>query len=314
MAGTAKGIAVYIGGVEVVSPVLTGDMEENSKQIKKVCSRLTNLGQHVSERCGGHIHIGSDYLTTVESWTNLIEIWGNTEEILYTISNKAGEIPREGLEEFASPISGNFEELLNSGTVNLQDENDLKEFAKSSQTSRYYGINFTNLGNERNTIEFRLSNGTLDPKTWIENINLFGGIIRASEDLAMIQLKAEEGRTDDEKKLLDNFNKLKDSKLSNEEKLEAMLSIVISEEDKDVYRTRYKENSRLIEQNPRVKEALKRKSAKSSVDVKKVAKKIFMGSDRVTGPMYNSVKHDIENKLQISNYNVKENNINITRD
>lgn len=32
----------------------------------------------------------------MESWVNLIEIWGNTEKLLYIISNKAGEISREG--------------------------------------------------------------------------------------------------------------------------------------------------------------------------------------------------------------------------
>ena len=60
-------------------------MEKNSEQIKKVCSRLNNLGQIASERCGGHIHIGSDYLTTAESWCNLIDIWGNAEEILFIL-------------------------------------------------------------------------------------------------------------------------------------------------------------------------------------------------------------------------------------
>ena len=297
-----------------MSPVLTGNMKNNSEQIKKVCSRLNNLGQIASERCGGHVHIGSDYLTTAESWCNLIDIWGNDEEILFTISNKAGEIPREDVETYAAPISGDFEKTLNSGSVNLQSEDDLKEFAKESQMNRYYSINFDNLGNEKNTIEFRLANGTVDHETWIENINLFGGIIKASEDLAMMQLKSEEERTDAEKKILENFKSLKDLKLTNEKKLEKMLSIVIPEEDRDVYRNRYSVNSKLIEQNPKVKKVITNRSAKSSIDVKKIVKKVFTGKERVTGQEYQNGKQDMENNLQISANKVQENNQDMIRD
>ena len=133
--------------------------------------------------CGGHIHIGADYLTKPESWKNLTEIWGNAENIMYAISNKSGDKPRYGVPQFARPISSNFEEILNKGTIDLKSEEDLKKFLKDAQKDkdgkidRYYGINFANVGEDKNTIEFRLPNGTIDAKTWIENINLFGGII-----------------------------------------------------------------------------------------------------------------------------------------
>ena len=196
----------------------------------------------------------------------------------------------------------------------MQSEDDLKEFAKESQMNRYYGINFDNLGNEKNTIEFRLANGTVDHETWIENINLFGGIIKASEDLAMMQLKSEEERTDAEKKILENLKSLKDPKLTNEEKLEKMLSIVIPEEDRDIYRNRYSVNSKLIEQNPKVKKVIANRSAKSSIDVKKIVKKVFTGKERVTGQEYQKGKQDMENNLRISANKVQENNQDMTRD
>ena len=197
----------------------------------------------MSERCGGHIHIGADYLTMEESWRNLTEIWGNLEEILYTISNKAGEIPRSGVSEYASPISSDFENIFNSGNVDLTNEEELKRFIKDAQESRYYGINFMNIEDYNNTIEFRLANGTIDADTWIQNINLFGGIVRSSEDLAKIQTKPEEERTEEEKNILEYFEQIKSSKISNQEKLEALLSIVIPEEYRDIYRERYEVNS-----------------------------------------------------------------------
>ena len=54
-------------------------------------------------------------------------------------------------------------------------------------------MNVTN--NYKKTVEFRIPNGTIEPETWIENINLFGGIISASEKLNIIQSKSEEMRT-----------------------------------------------------------------------------------------------------------------------
>lgn len=44
--------------------------------------------------------------------------------------------------------------------------------------SRYASINLTNLGGKKkNTIEFRLSNGTIDPKVIKENVFLYASII-----------------------------------------------------------------------------------------------------------------------------------------
>ena len=264
-----------------------------------------HYGQNVSDRCGGHIHIGADYLTMEESWKNLTEIWGNTEQILYTISNKAGEIPRVGVPRYASPISSDFENILNSGNVNLQSEEDLKSFVKKAQSNnRYYGINFMNLENSKNTIEFRLPNGTLDADTWIQNINLFGGIIRISENLAIIQTKPEEERTEEEIKMLQQFEILKNSEISDKEKLEALLAIVITEEHRDIYRERYEVNSQLIEQNPEIKRGITEKVAKSPIDIKKVGKKVFTGADGITGQEYNQISQDIERAQQMENSDI----------
>ena len=49
--GIANGDESLEKGVEVVSPILTGDMQENSNQIKQVCQTLKTFGQKTSERC-----------------------------------------------------------------------------------------------------------------------------------------------------------------------------------------------------------------------------------------------------------------------
>jgi len=80
-------------GVEVVSPILRDD-NEDIEDIYMVCNMLDEAGQEIGNCCGGHVHIGSNYLTSKESYANLLEIWGNAERIIYIISNQKEKIPR----------------------------------------------------------------------------------------------------------------------------------------------------------------------------------------------------------------------------
>lgn len=122
------------------------------------------------------------------------------------------------------------------------------------QEDKFYGINFNNVGERRNTIEFRYANSPKDAETWIENINLFGGIVRAAEDLAIVQAKSEEELTEEEKDLLSAFDVIKDKNATSEEKLDALLKISIpNEKDRPTYIKRYHENSELMEWFPEFK-------------------------------------------------------------
>lgn len=274
-------------GIEVSSPILTGNAEKTEKSIRKTCRVLKGLGQKANSDCAGHIHIGADYLTTVQSWINFNEIWTNCEEILYTISNKEGEIPREVTAEYAEPISGRIEEELYTGTIQLDSLDDVKEFAKTVQkNNRYFGVNFENVGKSKNTIEFRLSNGTLDADTWIENINLFGGLVRTAEELYKIQEKPKEEQREKEKRMIECLKKTKNSTISQEEKLEALLEMVIPEEDRNIYRKRYQVNDKLMEENIRMKMIIKRKLAKSSIDIRKMLEKELFREKNLTGKDY----------------------------
>ena len=193
-------------GTEIVSPVLAGNKEKASNEIKNVCAVLNGIPQTVSERCGGHIHIGADYLKTKKDMVNLIKIWSNAEKILYIISNEKGEIPRKKVLKYAPPISKKLEKAIKDGTINIESEEDLEKFTHEvvkTQEDRYSDVNFCNIGSkEKNTIEFRLPNGTINPNTWIENVNLFGGIVKVAHELSVIQEKTEEQMTEYEKKLL----------------------------------------------------------------------------------------------------------------
>lgn len=134
-------------GVEVTSPVLYDDNEQTTAKIKNIVGMLNKAQQYTDSSCGGHIHIGADYLTSVQAFNNLKEIWANNEKIFYIISNKEGELPREGIEDFAAPISQEMEIELEE-TIQIDDEDDLDNFKRNlakKQKDRYKGINFKNL-------------------------------------------------------------------------------------------------------------------------------------------------------------------------
>lgn len=67
-------------GVEVVSPILT-DNEEDIEDLYIICSMLQRCGNETNERCGGHIHIGANYLKSKEAFINLFEIWGMLKKL-----------------------------------------------------------------------------------------------------------------------------------------------------------------------------------------------------------------------------------------
>lgn len=95
-------------GLEVVSPILQ-DKPENVISIYKVTETLKKSGFIAGIQCGGHIHIGVDYLKSVEAIKEFLEIFGNAEKILYLISNQPGEVSRCGILSVARPISSKIE-------------------------------------------------------------------------------------------------------------------------------------------------------------------------------------------------------------
>ncbi len=254
-------------GVELVSPVLT-DNKEDVEDIYMVCSMLQKCGQSTSDRCGGHIHIGADFLKSKEAYVNLFEIWGNSEKIICKMSNEMGTIPRMGLQEYASHISPKLNEAIERETINLESEEDLEQFIseiQEVQKNRYSGLNLLNINNGKNTIEFRMSNGTINPDTWIENARLYGRIIEISQKLSEIEKQPELSK--EEKRLVDLQAQLKEE-MPEQEKMEILLELLFSEEERKVYRERYISSSKLLEQMPSEKNSLQ--GAKySRVDFKK---------------------------------------------
>ena len=282
-----------VNGIECISPILRSG-EDSEQQIFQVCTFLNYCRQSANENTGGHIHIGADYLTNINAYKNLIEIWANSETILYTIANKEGEAPRE-VEEYAAPFSKKMEEAIENGF----EEEKLEQFIskiKEIQGERYSSINFQNVGDEKkNTIEFRLCNGTIDPKTWVENINLFGGLIVASQELSIIQEKKNSGQeiSKEERKKLNAFEKITslENKEENEaDKLKALLDLTINKDEQDIYFSRYATNKELIKDRKIVEDV-----GIIKISRKQIGKLAFTGQEQITGVDYQQAQQIIEN-------------------
>ena len=262
-------------GTEVVSPILYGSNLDDSSEIVKVCTILKNIGNYTNESCGGHIHIGARFLKSIQSWKNLLEIWANTEELLYIISNEKGNLPRKDILTYAVPVSLKLKKSFKNNKILLNNINDIEAFKnkiKNIMGLRYKGINLGNINNweEKCTIEIRMPNGTISPKGWIYNINLFGGIVKVSEEIANLQSKNKDELTKLEKDKIKLFKKLRKNNLKNSEKLDILLELVIDEQDRGEYIDRFNINSKLLKQKENFRKSLKVGISKKPV---KIAKK-----------------------------------------
>lgn len=294
------------GGVEIVSPVLNNSFK-SVEDINEVCRLLQDFERTVSDECAGHIHIGADYLTSVKSYKNLIEIYCNTEKVLYKIANENGESLRDEYMEYAMPLSRKMELAIDRGELDLQNEEDLPKFIdeiksvqyigheqdESDENVRRKGINFLNIGGkDKNTIEFRIPNATLNPNTWIENINLFGGIVKAAQELSIIQQKSEELLTEEERKKIEALEILKTEEVSEEEILEALLTLAINEDKRSIYRKRYKNNT------DRLEELESDFSDKKIIMKNDIGKLVFTGDEPVNGEEYRDGKIILEDYIK----------------
>lgn len=251
---------------EVISPVLRGGTKQNTNQIYAVCRKLQESGQTASIKGGAHVHIGNNYLDSISAVQNLVDIWCNCEKIMFCISNPPGEITRPDGVFYAYPISkimskNNNKELQ----VNSKDHGQIEEYEKTlnnfANTNDPYASSdlhcrAINLYTLHHTFEFRLANSTVNPETWIENINLFGGIIKSAKELADIQEKSKAERTPKEGLKLSYLYKINDESVSDNERLEALLNLIVNANQRDIYRERYIRNIAVLEKNPEIKKNL----------------------------------------------------------
>lgn len=222
-------------GIEVISPVI-GYNKEDLQRLKSVCKLLKECDFYTGKACGGHVHIGANYLSRKEDYFMLLYLYSNCEDIIYLISDKEGSVKRSAAGIYAKKVKDVIVKAVRDGVIsNEQNFNDFVMTLRHLSNSRYKGLNLNNLGSDdKNTIEFRMPNGEMEFKEILANIKLFAMLIQKSHDL--------NDKCDKDQEL-----EIIGSNVSDKKKLEAFLNVLFDyEEDRKVYKNRYRANNKLI--------------------------------------------------------------------
>ena len=254
---------VMHGGAECVSPILY-DREEDWQNLSEVCMHIKNFpGKYgdtvvTDDKCGCHVHIDARTLTgknikeTEAITVNFLKIWAEGEELIYKMCNEEGSELRPGalenrqkgltrlvmklqhIKAMASPMGKKIKKDIDKGRLKVshKKQNFLRRAITTGKLDprRYYGLNLTNIGNpKKNTIEFRIGNGTLNPETIKQNVFLYASIIETARTAAL-----------EPEKNQGQLNEFFREDVTEEQKADAFLNLLFEdEEDRKIYRDRW---------------------------------------------------------------------------
>ena len=256
MASGAEEMLVLEGGAEIVSPILK-DTPENWNDISDICSHMKkfpgNKGKEVvaDSKCGLHIHFDAECLAKdPKKMRNFLRLYAESEELIYKMCNDVGDPIRKGAinKDFkgihivsalwrngmAAPTSKKILKQIQDGTlkVSYKKFGILKMVAGKFKLDerRYAGLNLTNIGNsKKNTIEFRMANGTLDPKIIKQNVFLYASLIETA-------IKMTESPQIYEERKEQFFN----TNVSEQQKAQNFLNLIMEKpEDREIYMKRW---------------------------------------------------------------------------
>ena len=245
------------GGAEIVSPILY-DTEQDWDAINKVCKHLKKYpgkrGKDVAadQKCGFHVHFDAGLLIdNKKQMETFMKLWPQMEELVYKICNEENDPIRKSAitpskkplslgRKIAKPTGKKIQKQIEEGRLKLPYKKS--GFVRSYiitplkvDNRRYNGLNLSNIGNpKKNTIEFRMSNGTINSEVIKQNIYLYASIINTARNIAVNkEYKKEE---------LLEFLK---TNISEEEKMNNFNNLVFAnQEDKDIYKKRWESNSK----------------------------------------------------------------------
>lgn len=257
MANAYEEALVAEGGAELVSPILT-DSEKDWQDVADICEHIKKYpginGKEVvaNEKCGLHVHFDSKCLTSnPDRFRNFMKLYAESEELLYKMCNDKDDPIRKGainksfdcLEHLvsamwrngmAAPIGKKILKQIENGTLKVS----YKKFGKLKMLAgkyklderRYAGLNLTNIGNpKKDTIEFRMANGTLNPEVIKQNVFLYASLINTAIEV-----------TENPEKYNHRLSEFYRTDMSEQEKAVSFLNLIIENpEDRRIYMERW---------------------------------------------------------------------------
>ena len=212
-----------------------------------------NKGNKViaDSKCGLHIHFDAECLAkNPNKMRNFLRLYAESEELLYKMCNDKNDPIRKGAinKDFkgihlisamwrngmAAPTGKKILKQIQDGTLKLS----YKKFGKLRMLAgkyklderRYAGLNLTNIGNsKKNTIEFRMANGTLDLEVIKQNVFLYASLINTAIKM-----------TDNPELYQDSLSQFYKTDVTEKEKAENFLKLIIENpEDRQIYIDRW---------------------------------------------------------------------------
>ncbi len=270
MATKSEEMLVSEGGAELVSPILK-DTEQDWESVFDMCEHIKkfpgNKGDNVvaNSKCGLHIHFDAEVLAKdPNKMKNFLRLYAEAEELLYKMCNdKDNPIRKSAINKdfsgihfisaawrngMAAPTGKKILQKIENGTLKLS----YKKFGRLRMLAskyklderRYSGLNLTNIGNaKKNTIEFRMANGTLDFNVIKQNVFLYASLINTS-----IQM------TEHPELYQERLNTFYNTNVSEREKAESFLSLIMDNpEDRKIYLDRWEsvKNAEVFQKNDR---------------------------------------------------------------
>ena len=206
-------------GAEINSPVLRDD-EKSWIDLSCVCD-IVNRYAFVMENTSAHIHIGIQILgNNPKYWANFAKLWAAYENVIFRFLYGEYVSPRDGILEYARPISKDFInnlQRIDERSKMISSMHMFKIFDPGDENiklRRRKSVNFTNLSNlqpymynyegKKNTVEFRSPNGTFNPVIWQNNVNF----------LTKLLLYCKSNQFD-ETKILNRINQVKNDNIAS---------------------------------------------------------------------------------------------------
>lgn len=151
----------YARGIEVVSPILTG--EDGVAALLKVMDALTDYGCTVSRQCGLHVHVGVGS-PTIGFFRNILKLYAVYEPVIDAMMPPSR---RESRNLYCRSVTSVALEAIDRA-AGLDDLLRLLTGRRGTE-DRYYKLNLAAYRRHR-TVEFRQHSGTLDgtkAKNWL---------------------------------------------------------------------------------------------------------------------------------------------------
>ena len=166
-----------IYGGEIVSPILN-DRLECWIELKKICELLRKNNAKNIGKSGAHIHFDSTIFKNHELILRILKLWCVYEDVIYRFSMGFDEHLRPAIGQYAMPVSNIIKDVLN-----CKYSKDYDRLMRQLKTSKNFGISFYNFGkSDKDTIEIKTPNGTVDEVVWQNNVNFFKHFLLSTID------------------------------------------------------------------------------------------------------------------------------------